>query len=315
MVKVLLATSWDTPHHCGIEDHSRMLIDAVATADPTITITPSADALNPWQAPVADYDVLHLNYHAALHSQWTPERIRFAQIPTVVTYHDTGVPNSDQCKAVVDAASAAVVHEPFDDLPSAKTHYWRMGVPELDGRLGARTTFHHRRPILGTVGHPFPWKNLDRLCETARQAGWGVLIYCPSMGPTEQARLHALNPWLTIREGHGTQDVLAGLRDACDATAFLFTCANTGQSASTLQGIAARKPVIAFHTCRQMRGLYDDPLGSVAIYWCEAFEEVQQQLAMLPLGRFDSHTVALAEQDSWRHLGPKYAALYRSLAR
>src|SRR5262249_39567476 len=105
-MKVLLITSWDTP--CGIAEHSAMLKEAVAAADPSIEILPAARALDPlgYEINRRQIDLVHLNYQAGLHSRWTAEIIRHMRqvVPFVVTYHDTGVPNSEQCKQVIAAA-------------------------------------------------------------------------------------------------------------------------------------------------------------------------------------------------------------------
>jgi hypothetical protein len=312
-MKVALVTTWGTA--CGIASHSALLKESVERADPSIEVLPWTDLAPESLKSAHTSDLIWVNHHAALHSRWTPEWIRKWQgvgMRVGATIHDTGVPNSDQIKALAEAYDAAVVHEPFDDLPRDKTHYWRMGVPELDGGVGEWTHDRLSRPVLGTVGHPFPWKNLPRVCEVAKAAGWGVLICCPDMEVGMEADLRTRNPWLTVRRGRPQEQLLRDL-SACDATAFLFTCANTGQSASILQGVGARKPVLAFSTCRQMRALYEDPLGGEAIRWCETFDDVQRRLLNMPCSRWDAGVVALAEQDSWTKLGAKYAALYRSL--
>jgi hypothetical protein len=100
---------------------------------------------------------------------------------------------------------------------------------------------------------------------------------------------------------------------SCDATAFLYVCHNTGQSAALLQGVAARKPVIALKGCRQFRALYDDPIGRTTIRWAETMEDVGAHLRHMRIQRVDPATVALAEQESWGKVGAKYAGLYRGL--
>lgn len=326
-IRVCLATPWDTA--CGIAEHSRMLKAAVEAADPGIELLPTPGALNPHTNDVwgygtcGDVNVLHLNYQAALHARWTPEQVGYARLvwPTLVTYHDTGVPNSDSCKAVIAAADAAVVHEPFDDLPAEKTHYWRMGVPKIEdhrwfGYLGASSQgmFPGERPYLGTVGFPFPWKCYDELCQVTARVGWGLLLLAPTATEADRQRWTALNPHVVVVSDFLPGDeVIARLR-ACDATAFTYVCHNTGQSGAILQGIATRKPVIALRTCRQMRALALDPLGECAIHWAETFEDVERLLTWgIPIQRLDPGIVALATQESWVGVGRKYARLYRQL--
>lgn len=310
---VQIVTSWGDL--CGIAEHSAALIAAVETADATIHHAVVAD-LHP--RAVLDLppqaDLLVLNYQAALLSQWHPAHIHQVQqrgTPVLCIFHDTGVPNSDHCKAIIAAADAAVVHEPFDDLPKDKVRYWRMGVPEVR-EIGIRTHDHHDRPILGTIGHDLGHKCWGALFTAAASVGWGGLILTPEMSPAHEAALHQINPWLVIRRGRDRLNALADL-SACDATAFTNVCHSTGQSAALLQGIAARQPVIALSTCRQYRALLADPLGATAIHWVPSFPAVAEALTRLPLGRFDPGIVALATQESWTTLGAKYAHLYREL--
>lgn len=317
-LRVLLVTSWgDTI--CGIAAHSRELIAAVKAADPGITISPTAEGLDPAEVIgregwVSDRDhILHLNYHAGLHSRWTPEKVQQIQaygVKVLITYHDTGVPNSESCRALHAVADAFVIHEPAEDLPGAI--YWRMGVGEYYGTQMPLTMHQTRRPFLGTAGFDFGWKCYDELARVSKSLGWGFLICCPEMSAEREAGLRAINPWLVIHRGLTQEYVVAALHQ-CDATAFTYVCHNTGQSAAILLGIAARKPVISLDTCRQMRSLFEDDLGGEAIWWAETFEEVAARMSNLSLGRFDPLICELAEQDSWTKLGANYAALYRGL--
>lgn len=316
MIKVLLVTTWGIP--CGIAEHSAYLKEAVEAADPDIELVPEPN-LDPQTTLTMPYPVVHLNYHAALHSQWTPEWIHLHQahgVKVLVTYHDTGVPNSDQCKAICAAADCAVVHEPFDDL-EGNVHYMRMGVPgwvppaTFDRSL---SSWCGRRPILGTIGFPFPWKNYDTLALITVELGWALLLIAPNTTDEDKARWEAANPYSLAYQQFAHRVDVAHLLAGCDATAFCYTCANTGQSGAVLQGIAARKPVIAFSTCRQFRALFADKLGRTAITWCERFEDVKFALAhFIRIERVNPAIVALAEQDSWAKVGQQYAELYRGL--
>lgn len=311
---VLLVTSWGTA--CGIAEHAAMLVDAVTHADGDVNIAPCPE-LDPDALPAValrHVQILHLNYQAALHSRWTPEWIRHYQAAgkkVIVTYHDTGVPNSDQCRAIIDACDAAIVHEPFDDLPAEKTHYWRMGVvdPCPPRRLG-----RDPRPMLGTIGFPFGWKCYDKLCEMTAEAGWQLLLIAPGATAEDIARWSALQPNLHVICSFIERQMAVSLLGGCDATAFTYVCHNTGQSGALLLGIAARKPLLALSTCRQFRALYHDPMARLAIRWAVTFEELTRELRALPATtREDEAMLALAEQESWRQVGEKYAQLYRSL--
>lgn len=324
-MKVLLVSTWDTA--CGIAEHSAYLKQAVEAADPEIELIPDPDGLNPLAVSLQEtdgtpYPIVHLNYHAALHSRWTPERIREVQsgrkrrVKVVVTFHDTGVPNSDLCKAICAAADAAVVHEPFDDLPTEKTHYWRMGVPDwklpLSYDLSPRS-WCGPRPILGSIGFPFPWKNYDQLAQITAAAGWALLLIAPTASLEQVGQWAAINPHLNVYRAFVPREQAISVLAGCDATAFTYVCHNTGQSAALLQGVAARKPVLALSTCRQFRGLYLDSLGREVIRWGNTFEEIAFLLRIVRIDRVDPGIVALAEQDSWVRLGARYAALYREV--
>lgn len=319
-LRVLLATTWDVP--CGISEHAFYLKQAVEAADPKIEVVPVPGALDPDRVDHTrggNWDLLHLNYHAALHSRWTADRILDARSSgvykgVITTYHDSGVPNSDQCKAVCNASDAAVIHEPFDDLPAEKTYYWRMGVPAYGGHEGYTSRFARTRPILGTVGFPFPWKCYDELCRVAESVGWGLSLITPNATMGDVGRWQRINRAVEVYPDFMDRDMVIATLHECDATAFTYVCHNTGQSGAILQGIAAKKPVIALETCRQFRALLDDDLGSCAIHWCQTFEHVAETLRWLPLTRLDSAIVQLAHQDRWSEVGKRYAALYRRLA-
>lgn len=323
-MRVDLVTTWDQP--CGIAEHSAYLKQAVEAADPAIRIVPCPEALDPNRVMAAlgvfddESEILHLNYHAALHSRWTVDEIRRVQSghrKVVVTYHDTGVPNADQAKRICAAADVAIVHEPCEDL-DGDVRYWRMGVPDWQtARAYEIDSWRARgqRPILGTIGFPFPWKNYDRLAQITAEIGWALLLIAPTATPEQEIRWHELNPYTLVIPDFVPRDDAITILAACDATAFAYTCANTGQSAAILQGVAARKPVHAFSSCRQFRALYADQRGRSAITWSETFEELADLLSHLtPItGRPFAPMVALAEQESWTRLGARYAALYHEV--
>src|SRR5438046_2215479 len=135
-LRVSLVSTWET--NCGIAQHSALLKEAVEAADPSIQISVRPDWLDPGVAlasPASLPELVHLNWQAALHSRWTLDwiaRLRtYHRCPITATVHDTGVPNSDQVKALVGAVDAAGVHEPCDDLPAEKSRHWRRGGPSV----------------------------------------------------------------------------------------------------------------------------------------------------------------------------------------
>lgn len=314
MADILLVTTWDTP--CGIAEHSAMLKKAVEHEVSVQVCDQLAPELIPDNTPI-----IHLNYHAALHSLFTPDWIKRWQRDgrrVVITYHDTGVPNSQQCKDLCDVADAFIVHEPAPDLVAMHIdrmpYYIRMGVPDWTGYFAFEQSEYSwcgRRPILGSIGFPFPWKNYDELAKVSAACGWALLLIAPGATDEQVAKWKALNPRSFIITEFLSQPTALNYLSGCDATAFTYVCHNTGQSGAILQGIAARKPVIALKTCRQFRALYNDPVGKVCIYWTDSFEGVAANLREVPIGRVDPRTVALAEQESWRHAGQKYLTIYK----
>lgn len=315
-MKILLVSTWQEP--CGIAEHAEMLTEAVHAADSEIQFCVSPEMLDPsvtW--PFVPW-ILHINYHDALHSRWQPETILRAKqlgCKVLVTLHDSGTPNSEHAKAICAAADYFVVHEPYDDLPG-QGEYLRMGVPAWAGAWEINHSgggWSDGRPVLGTVGVNLGFKCYDKLAEVTKECGWAFRLIAPQATKDDVDRWLAINPHSAITpEFRPRKEVLQTLA-GCDATAFTFVCHNTGQSASILQGVAARKPVIALSTCRMMRALYLDPLGRESIRWCETFEDVAKTLRHLPIQRVDPAITALATQESWLPVGQRYAAIYRSL--
>lgn len=349
---VNLVTSWDTP--CGIAEHSAYLKESVEAADPGIKIHPDAENLDPaiFLARVdnglyMDPDgskILHLNYHAALHSQWTTERIEQVKDlgwKVLITYHDTFEHNPEDVWQKVRAADAVVVHEPCDLTGHVgglkRVHYWRQGVPapadvvyryasRADTRVvvplnlsagGGLIAFkaYPQQPVVGTVGFPFPWKNYDLLCQAAELAGWAVVLLAPTATEDDVKRWQGLNPdTLVITDFLPRQQVTRYLA-GCHTTAFLYNCANSGTSGAIRLGLAARRPILALGGCRQFRDLEELDGESSGIVWLYdgSVSGVANALASsLSWGR--GNIVRQAHEDSWAKLGQKYAALYRSLA-
>jgi hypothetical protein len=331
-MRVLVVTSEGA---CGIAEHSAYLKASVEAADPSIQINRTDGVIHPTTllnmvqySEHPQVDLVHLNYHAALHSQYTPDVVRSIQAlgkPTVITYHDTGVPNSSQCLNLYEVADAFVVHEPCEDLPEA--HYWRQGIPAARSAIlyGGRSRTenydycfkaHWSQPVLGSVGFPFGWKGFDLLAQATARAGWALLLMTPRATPEDIARWTLWNPDSLIIPTFEPAETVVSHLSGCDATAFCYACANTGTSGAIRQGIAARKPVIAseFPAGRQMRDLQTDDLGSRAITWINPdLTSLVRALSEVKIAPIDAGMVALATQDSWKSVGEKYARLYASL--
>jgi glycosyltransferase involved in cell wall biosynthesis len=332
MTRILLATSWGNA--CGIAEHSAYL---VANLSMEFNVLPSAEALDPqWvhHHYVREHSVppiLHLNYHRALHSRWTPQAVEVAKrllgSKIVITFHDTREQADDLMFQLLAHADAFIVHEPVEwKAPSInlentglyhyetwdRVHYWRQGVPDWP-IVTSRPVDHfwkYRQPVVGTVGFPFPWKNYDLLCQAAAEAGWGVLLLAPNATPEDIQRWQTLNPATHVIPTFTPREQVVEYLASCDATAFLYTCANTGTSGAIRQGLAARKPVIATKGCRQFRDL----VRGWAINWTDAtLADVRDTLSCMSLSRVDPSVVRQAHEDSWTIQGQRYATLYQQL--
>lgn len=317
-MKVLIVSTWQEP--CGIAEHTEMLTEAVHVADPAIQFCVSKELLDPsvnW--PFAPR-VLHLNYQDAIHSRWQPDTIQRAKslgCKVLVTLHDSGTPNGEHAKQICAAADYFVVHEPFDDLPG-NGEYLRMGVPAWAGSYEIDRdprAWSNGRPVLGTVGVNLGFKCYDKLAEVTAACGWAFRLIAPGANAEDVKRWSGINPHMLIDTTFLPRRNVLQILGGCDATAFTYVCHNTGQSGAILQGIAARKPVIALRTCRMFRSLYEDPLGAEAIRWAETFDDVAWHLRHMNVERVETAIVALAEQESWSRVGQRYAAIYREMVR
>ena len=256
-VRVLLVTS--DRDECGIREHSRMLMEHLP-GDIQVVEYP-----HPNEIPSlldGRYDIVHVDHHAALHSGWKPEHVRAIQnqgVKVVVTQHDTlETFTLMQERGFQDfrCADALVVHEPVEGLDESNVHYIRQGVPPgpTDFRLIGKHALYRERPIVGTVGFPFPWKNYDLLCSLTGEAEWGVLLIAPGATVEQCQRWQELNPMTEVIPQFLPRQEVVNYLGSCTATAFVYGTGNSGTTAALRLGIAARRPVIAFHS-RQTRDL------------------------------------------------------------
>jgi hypothetical protein len=329
-MRILAVTSWGGA--CGIANYAQMLIEAVGQADPSITFEPHADYLDPssvtkWSQ---EHEILWLNYHRGLHSRWTPEevqRMKQGSRKVVITFHDTygERPPDELTQQLHDLADAFIVHEPCVGLP--KQILIRQGVPVAqtlmlfewvpDRPIPPMQDKPYMRvpvtlPILGTVGFNFPWKNFDRLAEVTAACGWAYLVCSNNATDADMARWSAANPWTYVLRGFQSTEMLVRWLGACDATCFAYECANSGTSGAIRLGLAARKPVITFAGCRQMRDLRLSDEHEGAIWWCGDWKGIERALRKMSIQRVDPGIVYLAHRDSWANQGRKYASIFRS---
>src|SRR3990172_1579079 len=120
------------------------------------------------------------------------------------------------------------------------THAWKTPYGE-----SGYCFRHSSQPVLGSIGFPFPWKNFDRLASLTCELGWALVLIAPGATDTDVALWRTVNPDSYIRTDFVPRREAVSLLSACDATAFPYTGGGTGQSGAILQGIAARKPMIA----------------------------------------------------------------------
>lgn len=293
--------------------------------DPTVFFGELPD-IQQYQGP----QVVWLNYHAALHSRWNPgmvERLR-QHLPVLVTYHDTSNPVPDQCRTLYHAVvwsahdqpvhpGRFVVHEPCPELGEAV--YLRQGVPGAESPIdyrGYQFKQYSQQPVLGTVGFNFPWKCFDQLCTVTQQAGWAFVLLANNATDEDEARWLRLNPNTYVVRGFHTQAFVVAYLSGCTATAFMYTCANTGTSGAIRQGIAARRPVYALRSCRQWRDLHEweQTEGHEYIRWVDTFDALGYRLRTDRVGGIDAGMVYLAQVDSWRTQAEKYATLFRGVS-
>lgn len=299
---------------CGIAEHSDMLKQYVHAADRTIEFVQDPAWLEPGALFGADLtaDILHLNYHRGLHSRWIPAVLGSYQGPKVVTFHDTFETQPDRLPwDLLKVCDAMIVHEPCDLQQDPKVRYWRQGVPEPPPTYYDPTA-PCSYPVVGSVGFDFPWKGFNLLCAAAESVGWGVHILSNNMTAERIQELRTLNRRVQVTTQFQNRNTIIEALMQCDATAFLYQCANSGTSGAIRLGIAAGKPVIAATDCRQFRDLEGEE--DEAILFVEpSLYKVQDRLTHLFLQPFDPAVVALRERDSWRHLGKQYAALYHAV--
>lgn len=329
---------------CGVSEYFSHLRDASPgdicfRCDPTWLDPEVFFAQLPLIQEYRGPQVVWLNYHAALHSRWTPKRVQqlhFVGFPVVITYHDTGVPNSEQCRLLWQTQQVAsggsqpfIIHEPCEDLPGAT--YLRQGIPPWEFPMQFDRNAHgtprpdddfmywlgrNNRPILGSVGFPFPWKNYDLLAKATALAGWSLLLLAPQSTQEQILLWRSLNPWTAVVSDFLPATQVVSYLAGCDATAFLYMCANTGTSGAIRQGITARKPVFATSGCRQFRDLEKDwEIGVEAIRWLNDVSPsaVANALMRTVLLRLHPGVHRLAERDSWINQAEKYAEIFRQV--
>lgn len=339
-ISVYAVSSWGNA--CGIADYAQQLVENTAAVAPEIHLHTAAAArfLDPKElllgasvlVPVGvnePPDVVWLNHHDGLHSRWTARDVRQLQasgVKVVVTYHDTYAgtpdqPNSKKAHELCNDADAFIVHEPVEDLPGAilirqgihagTGHYkWDQSRPGYTNRRRYAFQAYPHQPVLGTIGFNFPWKNFDRVAQVSAACGWALVILSNNATEEDEARWRGLNPNLLCIREFLPQDAAVSYLTGCDATIFAYECANSGTSGAIRQGIAARKPVIAWENCRQFRDLYGHTTG---VHWCHGFDWLPAVLANTPIAPCHPGIVALAQHDSWTNAARRYAEIFHAV--
>lgn len=341
-VRILLVTS--NREECGVREYGRMLkeeleslskngLDMHDFGDEGVDVVEYAEpdyaAFYAKFKSSCPYDVIWLNHHAALHASWRENEVvdarAFTGLPIVVTQHDTfeelAIMEERGFPSFWKVADGLVVHEQVDGLTYAKwlhIRYLRQGVlPPAEKPMMISEQLG--RPVVGTVGFPFPWKNFDMLIRAAATAGWVPLLIAPGIDEAEASRLQTLaldygSPLLLIKHWIDREAVVTALT-GCDATAFLYTNGNSGTSGAIRLGLAARKPLIALTGCRQFRDLWDE----TAIDWVGDGADgvrirlglIARQLLQVSPPRSGTRIAALAERDSWAAQALEYLRLFQ----
>jgi hypothetical protein len=308
---------------CGIADYADQLIQGLKRTKCDADVLVDANWLDP-QVFLNDVkavlktpeqpELVWLNHHAGLHARWSPAYIKDLQelkIPVVATLHDTRADqNMEALLGLYGVCNATIVHETCADMP--KAHYIRHGVPMPTEQDGYRINGWIGHPYLGSIGFNFPWKNFDRLADLTGSIGWGFKVISNNATDEDEARWRRANPRLMcFRKFMPQHEVVAELA-TCDATAFMYECANNGVSGALRQGLAAGKPVYALSGCRQFRDLYEDPLAG-HIHWVENWEELAMRLPFTTMGRLHLGICSLAFRDNWDHQAQKYFKVFQSV--
>ena len=327
-LKVLAVTSWGGA--CGIANYAQMLQEAIEPLD--VEVIPDSAALDPHHPSIlslrhdgaSGIDVLWLNYHAGLHSRWTPYVVAATaertQLPIVITYHDTYRENTEQVKQLADIADVFIVHEPVTDLPQARLIRQGIPRPERPSNSIRRYLAYPGQPILGTAGFDFPWKNYDRLAEVTATAGWALMIASHNLTRDRRDQIQAINPYALFpqmwRTGgasfFNTQEIVSWL-SGCTTTAWMYECANAGTSGAIRLGIAAMRPLAALRSCRQFRDLMEP--GLLRDSWIDTWGDLEAQLThgFSASGMINHASAALYATDSWGEQAKKYAAVFREV--
>ena len=323
-VAVTLVSTYGIP--CGVAGYAEYLVENLKSVDPGLKVEVLTDLHPKAMLERADLPaVIILNYHAALHSQWHPEHIREMRrrgSKTVVIWHDSGVPNSDHCKAICAASDHFILHEPYDDLPEHGT-YLRQGIPApeddfffwtLQQQMHREGLWWRGQPIVGTVGLSMGYRNIDVLCQAAELAGWGVLVIASRATDEDVASWKGFCPATTVIREFIPKEQVVSYLSGCQATANLVLTNNAGTSGGVRQCIAARKPMIAFRS-RQFRDIQDEG----AICWLDdgSPEGVATALEHMGCAGHEpfSPMVRLAHRDSWTHQAKVYSSICRELLR
>jgi len=301
-LKVLLVTSPNEA--CGIREHSELLkrycpqVEHIITGPEVFTVA-------------AGCDLVMIDHHAALHSQWTPEAVGILglSMPVLVTQHDTfetvGIMSE---RGLPIFTGPVITHEKVSGYKNAL--FLRQGVLGLDRAPAEPLAFPNR---VGTVGFDFPWKNFDLLAKVTKRLGLQCLIISPGMTKERVKELRAINPDTFVQTGFQPAEFVVSQLAECLATAFLYQCGNSGTSGAIRLGLSARRPVVAFQ-CRQFKDL----AGEGAVKFAASEQDLIEFLGVLKVSQSLQEAYSLAakiqaDTDSWENRGRDYWGVYKTL--
>lgn len=320
--QVLLVTSPN--RECGIREYGRELIEATG-GQAEITEFPEPHPSRLFDrlccGEHCNWDVIHINHHAALHAAWGSSHLLALKelgFGVVVTQHDTFEEWSimqERHYPDLREADCLVVHEPVRGLQQhiaasflarggatvgylpqpVPAHYPTQPAPLRPAGAG------HHRDTLGLFGFDFPWKGFDVAVQAAKIAHWEVMLISPNITIERAEALSQLYPnGLQLIPYFAPAAEAVSLLSQCAATAFPYATGNSGTSGAVRLGLAARRPIILSppSVCRQFRDFGVDPLAAKAVCWGEPTVEV-----------IASHLRALANPGCWAERQAKVSVL------
>jgi len=333
-VKVLLVTS--DREACGIREYGLMLKEAVEGSSNVqveeFPFTAPDRLLDRVCSPSSRPDIVHLNHHAALHSQWGPDHIwalRALGMKVVVTQHDTFESwEIMQSRRFLDARDAdlLIIHEKVEGLEGPRVWQMRQPIPEAPPAVKSGEAWLRRlkgiqwKHYVGSVGFNLLHKGFPTLVDGARRAGWGCRLIVPGITVEEAEDLQRIHPeGLELMTGWRPRGHVIAALATCDMLGFPYVTGGSGTSGALRLGIAARRPVFT-----SPKGVNRQTLDLPEDHWVMRVDPSPQGIEEALRGwadpkrefdRWANEAGILAEMDGWEPMGWELARRYVGLVR